>query len=827
MSKSQDMRIPSKPQWETRAKRPLGGGLWPGTDNSLWLWRAVPMASVTDARSPEDALNVGVPLFNAYEELSRLAGRGKHRRQVKGTYRETHALLLNIPTRFTPNPRSAIRDHLTREFGGQEVLKRAALFGVKLRPTYGNGGWRAAIDSVVETLQYGGAPLSDFDKDRDEVDSALSRAGFSVPAATDLHMADSWWNFGHSAGVPVLPHEEHIHYFRTVAAAHAAHNVDPSECSDWPVQDAEHAISFASVEEFDLHYIDAKEADAQWVTPLLDQGARVISIRALVEPAAVTREELRGQQRRYRQDLAALAEQNKMDRQELYEREAEIGSVENAYAKGGPATLTETSVIVGFSGVIEDIEKLAPPGLVLSSMVNRQPAAWHETMVCSNVRANPHIHDLPSTTVAYSAFPSVSRVGDEDGALIGLTERDRQPAYASHRAVADEGTYPLFPVYAASGSGKSAVLQLLADQFHRAGISQLIVNPQQGATLAGVAEYSGWRRQTLDAFVSSDGVLDPIRIIPPDEETGSRAEAVSKAQSMIANVIPPRDPFDLNRIGYAIDWGVNHGATATGEALMLAREAGKITAEITDPIFEFAEYNPMFRATFGMHPASEVFSLSNGTTLIEVGSTSLTLPPQGWVGEAGSLSDPGMRTSMNLIRMLIWGGMSALRGRNGVIHFDESWILEKAAPADLDMVGRLARKWRVLPFLYTQKPSGQRDIGLKGYVSRALIGHIKDEKEARAALEMFDLEDNVDYLRRITAPRYLADGAGVNWDSLQHLPRTDGGPGVLRGSVFYYADLRNRVAPVEVILNEEFIRMLQVTPEDVARKKREAQLSAV
>lgn len=815
MAKDQQFTIPTRPQWETRAKRPLTDGLWPGIDNSLWLWRAVPMASVTDARSADDAVNVGYPLFAAYEELARMAGRGNHRRQAKGTYRQTHALLLNIPALFEPNPGSPIRGYLAREFGAQEVLRRVLLFGVKLRPSVGNGGWRSAIDSVVETLQFGGAPLSDFDKDRDEVSAALSRAGFAIPSANDLHLADSWWNHGRSAGIPVLPHEEHIHYFRTVAAARRSTEADRLDCASWPEQEAEHAVTFAAIEDFDLRYSDAKSAEARWVTPLLDQGARVISVRALVEPANITRNELRSQQRRYRADLQELAAQNKMDREELYEREQEIGSVESVYAKGGPATLTETSVVVGFSGVVDDIEKLAPPGLVLSSMVNRQAAAWHETMVCSAVRANPLLHDVPDTTVAFSALPSISRAGDADGALLGLTERDRQPAYLSPTAASGEDAYPLLSCFAASGAGKTVLMQFIADQYNRMGVPQLLINPKQGGSLSDVVAYTGGTVTSLDEFVSSDGALDPLRIIP------DRTDAITKASSMIAAVNPfgPDVARYMTEISYAIDFGAKAGAQATGEALMIAREAGVIDKSVVDPIFRFAEVYPMFRATFGMHPSSAPLSLSNGMTLVEVGNTSFDLPPQGWQGEVGDLQNPTVRTSMNIIRMLIWGGMSALRGRGGVIHFDESWIMEKAAPGDLDQVGRLARSWNVLPILYTQKPSGQKAIGLKGYISRGLIGHIKDETEARAALEMFGLESNTELLKRITTERYLADGSGVNWDSLQALPHPGGG--VLRGSVFFHIDLRNRVAPVEVTLNPEFLKLASTTPEDVARRKRE------
>ena len=66
--------MPTSPQWETRAKRPLPGGRWPGIDNSLWLWRVAPLGPVVDARSPRDAVDVGRPLLNAYAELAALAG---------------------------------------------------------------------------------------------------------------------------------------------------------------------------------------------------------------------------------------------------------------------------------------------------------------------------------------------------------------------------------------------------------------------------------------------------------------------------------------------------------------------------------------------------------------------------------------------------------------------------------------------------------------------------------------------------------------------------------------------------------------------------------
>lgn len=810
-------QIPTAPQWETRAKKPMLDGRWQGIDNSVWLWRAVPMSSVTDASSDKEMLSVGMPLAAAYEELARMAGRGRNRSIAKRNYRETHALLINIPMLYQAPGESPIRDYLNRNYGDRQVLRRVLLFGVKLRDRVGGGSWKEAIASAVETFQYGGAPMSDFDQDAADVSAALERAGFRTPTIDELHLADSWWNRGHAPGIPVTAHEEHMHYFATVTAARRAMEVDPIECSVWPEQENEHAITFATVAEFELRYTEATTALARWVTPLLDAAARVISVRAKVEPSSITREELRGQQRRYRGDLEELATQRKMDRAEIQERESELGQLEAAYAQGtAPATLMDTSILIGFDGIIEDISKVAPAGVKLAAMVNRQAQAWHETMACSAVRANAHLQDLPSSTIAFSALPSISRVGDPLGAFIGLTERDRQPAYFDSKAASSGDSSPLTAVVGASGSGKTQLLQFMADQFHRMGTPQLIVNPKPGDSLRDALEPAGARVATLDSFITSDGVLDPLRIFD-DVQTG-----ISKAVSMIATVNPygPNAASYMTWVAFGIAYGVEQGAKATGQALRIAVDHKKIPQEVADPIFRYANVYPMFRATFGMNPDSEALRLSDGTTLVEVGQSAFELPSQSFDRDISEHPDPTVRNSMNIIRMLIWGGMAALRHRGGaVVHFDESWVMEMGAAGDLDQVGRLARSWDVLPILYTQKPSLQVKIGLKGYFARMLIGHIRDKDEVEAALELAGQLENQEMRRRISTPRHLSGGSGLNWDSLQHLPAPDGS--VQRGSVWYHVDLMNRVAPVEVTLAEEFLRASSTRPEHVKRRREE------
>lgn len=799
-------------------RKNLGAGLLLGIDKSVWLWGVVPQGSVTDAKDEKTAFNIGRPIYNMYHDLADMAGRGNRRRNARGTYRNTHLLLINVPKFFSAPKNNPIRSFLDREFSSQHVIERILLFGVKLRPSYGSGTWRDAINSTVETLQYGGSPMSDYEKDRIAISSIFSRNGLSEPTEHHIRLADSWWNTQRNYFTPVLPHTNHMHYFDSITTAERLRSVNNINCSQWESTSSEHAVTFATLKGLDFGYIDTTDRRSRWATSLFDSAANVISVRANVEPASVTRNELRSQKKRYLQDLEDLAAEGKMDRQELVAKEKELDDIETAYSSGGPPTLTDASIVMGFSGVVEDISKVSPPGIELSVMSDRQPGAWHETMMCANIRSNPLTQDFPATVVAFSAIASLSRAGDSTGALLGFTERDDQPVYISPKAASSEDTYPLMAVYAASGAGKSVLLQHLAKQFDESSNPQLVVNPKQSASLDGLIDACGGKCKhvTLDEFVRSDGMLDPLRTIP------NLNDAVASASSMVVSVNPfgPSVTSLATDIAYAIRYGADRGARATGLALSIARDHGVISPEIADPIFRFAEVYPMFRATFGLADHGKEFSLSDGLTLIEVGDTSFALPPTDFRGQASELQNPTVRTSMNVIRMLVWGGMAALRHRSGVLHLDESWIMEKAAPEDLDQIGRLARAWEVLPILYTQRPSGQQQIGLKGYISRGLIGHIKDENEARVALDMFGLGENVDYMNRITSERYLSDGVAANWDSLMALPNEAGG--VQRGSVFYHVDIRGRVAPTEVRLSPSFLKLASTTPDEVRRRRGES-----
>jgi hypothetical protein len=814
------MPKPTRPDWPTMVSGRLGDGRLIGIDNSLWLYRKVPMSPVADAKTGEKAMQAGVPLHVAYEEIAGLTNlRGKRRNLTRGAYRETHLLLVNIPMLFQPAP-GPISTYLSEQFPDAVVDSRVLLFGVKLQASVGNGGFRAAIESVAETFVSGGTPMSDYDNDFAQVDAALGRAGLLPVSNKEIQLANAWWNYGKFSDTPAMFHPDHMHIFSSAQAIAVAEDLGAEACEKWPAMDGTHTLTFASVQDFDLPYVDATDTSAKWVVPLVQSGAAVVSIRALVEPSKVTREELRRQRKGYTDDLQSRHQEGKMDRAELDSKLQELGEVEGIYSEGnGPATLVDVSALVGFDGLVPDMTQMSTVQLTLNTMLYRQQQAWAETMMCSIVRANPNLHDLPAPTVAYSGIPGLNVVGDREGAMVGFTEMDRQPALLSPTAIAKEDTYPLCVVAAASGAGKSMMMLWLADQYARMGRPVVIIDPKMGSDHTLAVEASGGQVASLDDLLSADGVLDPLRFAM------SAHDGVEMAASMILTV----NPFGTNKLDYevpliaALNYGVGQGATCIGQALQMAAQSGNANKDMVQRVFDLAAASAQFRAMVGFDPKTEGLRIMDGITLIKVGRAHLNLPSAGTLPEHLDISQ---RVSLALVRMMIFGSATALTGRDGVILQDEAWTILNADPKEVERLGRLARSQRVLPILFSQDVSGAIRAGLKGFISRGFVGPIADENEALAALDLFGIEATPARLARIMAPAttdsYGTDEyAAPNWSSMKALrdPRTRE---TLRGSVWLYSDLAGRVIPVECVIPPAFLKLASTNSTDMDARNAEA-----
>jgi hypothetical protein len=810
------------PDWPTMVAGRLSDGKFLAIDGSVWLYRRMPLAPVKDAKTTDKAMQAGVPMHIVYEELAAITtARGNRRAMVRSTYRETHALLVNIPTRFKPVD-SPIQTYLQDLYPETLTDSRVLLFGVKLTASVGSGGFRSAIDSVVETFTAGGTPMSDYDKDFNDVSAALERAGLKEVSNADYRLANAWWNHGTFPDTPAMFHSDHMHVFTTAEAAGLASQFGVTQCDKWPDIQGTHALTFAAVQDLDLPYVDARESSAKWVIPLIQSGAAVISIRARVEPSRITREELRRQRKGYTEDLNARFGEGKMDRSELDSKLQELAEVEGIYAEGsGPATLVDTSVLVGFGGQVPDISQVSTMQVTLNTMLFRQQQAWAETMMCSAVRANPHLHDLPVPAIAYSGLPALNVVGDREGALVGFTESDRQPALLSPVAVAQEDTYPLCVVAAASGGGKSMMMLWLADQYARMGRPVVIIDPKTGSDHSLGVKNSFGQVASLDDLISSDGVLDPLRFAITPES------GVDMAASMILSVNPFGDQklnFEVPLIA-ALNYGVGHGATCIGQALQLASAAGQANQEMVQRIYDLANASAMFRAMVGFNPATVGLRISEGITLIKVGNAHLQLPAAGTAVERMNITE---RVALAVVRMMIFGAATALTGRDGVIMQDEAWTILNSEPKEIERLGRLARSQRVLPILFSQDVSGAVRAGLKGFISRGFVGPIGDEKEAAAAMELFGIEQTPERMARITAEGTtdsygMDEFAAPNYNSMKALrdPRTRE---VLRGSVWLYSDLAGRVIPVECVIPRQFLDLISTNSLDL--DAREAAIAA-
>lgn len=819
--------IPSTPQWETRSLKPLRDGRVPGVDGSMWLYRSVPLSAIVDAKTEEDALRGGSGLHRVFEELAKLATPGVNRTASKSSYREFHTLLLNVPTYYHAPEKSKIRSYLNTEFRDRLVQRRELLFGVKLTPTATDEGLKKAFDSFIYTLMYTGTMMSEYDRDHREVGAILSRSGLTVPSLETLRWADSWWSHGQAKSVPVLPHDDHVHYVTQMSAKYQIEDhYEVQSCRSWPEEGipGEFAISYTALSDLDIGYTEINDPITRWAPKLIDAGARVVSVRGLVEPQKVTRNQLKSQKQKIQADMQEYIDNNKTPRDEQEQQFENLRMMEGAYARSeAPATLIDCSVIIGFDGVQEDIRKITPPAIELDPLTDLQPAAWYETMLCSSVRANPLKQEFPCTAIAYAGLPNLSRVGDSEGALLGFTEADGQPVYVNSAAASRGDAAPTAITAGATGSGKTLILQFLAHQWGLMGVPQVIVDPKQNSDFSASTRASGGRDNSFDDFVTSDGPLDPIRF------SSDRSIGVQLASDMISRV-RPLSSFSMDEyetpIANAMRYGVERGAEASGHALRIAANDGVISTEIVDQIEGFAHTYPMFRATYGINPGSTPMMAESGISLFRVGRTRFEYPAQ----SSGDIryESPGVRTSVNVMRQLVRAAVSNLSGRGGVLHIDEAWVYEKSAPDELETLGRLARSQGVLVVLYTQTPKGPLSLGLGGFISRGFVGHIpaegEDTSQAAAALKLFGSE-SPSILRRVIARE--REGGANNWNSLKALWDVDESTGertLVRPAVWYHADLSGNLAPVEVKIPDSFFKLASTNPDDIAARQMEERM---
>lgn len=475
---------PTAPPLSTRHGKPLPDGRVPGVDGSVWLWRKVPLGAMRDVRSADEKARLGGRIDAALNGLAGLARqRGVNRQMVKSSYRRFKLLSLNVPAWYEAPTGLSTKAMLDEQFENELVPQRLVMFGVKLLADSGFHGIGTIVEDVTTFFTtIDGAPMEDFERDAKRVTRELARAELAIPDADDFLFAGNWWNHSmdraSARAVPTLAHVDHQHFLRSPSLRRAVDRrlieTEERDCDQWPPELVNHpdmaTITFGAIEGFDYDFDDSNSISAAWGVDLLDAGTRAISVEGIVEPAKITKTEVRRQRRQMSGDRKEFAHAGKETGVEMQDKEERTDDLYTMYSKpGAPPTLVDTSILVALDGRVDDIDLLAPPSVRIDPMTNLQGAAWQEMMICSSVRANPHLLDLPSWTVSYAGTSSIQAVSDSPltsdgrsvGALAGFTEDDHQPAYLSSDPQTSGDNLPIRLFAASPGSGKLLTLDTL------------------------------------------------------------------------------------------------------------------------------------------------------------------------------------------------------------------------------------------------------------------------------------------------------------------------------------------------------------------------------
>lgn len=824
----------------TRITNRLDGGKVLGLRSGMWLYMKVPLSPIAAAKNDGARVHAFAPMMRVFEELSHMTSPFiKRRAMARSQYRQFHLLMVNMPTRYEPEAGDPLGPLLRTKFPNEGTFKRTLLLGVQIKDQLGAAGLKDAIQSVVETIRYNEIPLSDYDRDLKRVSDAMHRAGLFPVTKADLNLAESWWNLGRGPDAKRLPHDDHMHFFSTSDGVRISDERGRENCSEWemvedplgagkvpgPKIPGHQAISFASVEDVVLDFENPLEERSHWFTPIIESGALAVSVRGLVEPASVTRNELRANRARYRSDIEEAAKNQAMDRSEQQEKLEALETIEGAYAKGGTASLVNASIVVAFDGVVEDVGQIAPgtPGK-LALMGHRQKGAFEEMLIGAslNDRANPNTHDLPSQSVACSGLNDLARVGDKRGILLGFTERDRQPALYDHRAAYGGDSQPLNIHVGQTGSGKSMLMLWKVYQVAQLGrvnplarAQQMIIDPKRTSDHSAVVKACGGMVWSLDQLATADGIFDPVRFSP----TPKQGLEMSVSQISFINPWGTKDNYEAV-LTKAIDFGINAGATSTGTALQKAYDdEGLFTKrdkeKILKPVLDLTVTSPRFRSFVGMDDSETALRLGPGVNYIKMGSVELNLPDATELASGGTTMY--QKIDLTMVRMMVIGSAMAL-SEGGVIHLDEAWVFLSAGKSEILKLGRVARSQKLEINLYTQQISDA--LSVKGFISRGMVLPMEDVDEAKAALDLFRIEDEGGVLleRLMTKPEIEEGGElRLNWNSMRAL-REPGADVAQRGTIGIYVDLAGRAVPTEIKLPADFLAMASTNERDIAKR---------
>lgn len=520
--------------------RHMGGGFVRTVNGAAWLYMRMPdQPSVTDASGMEERLKAARPMLSILGGLADRTPRVPFagRKAMKGLYRRVHILAVSGSRPFEPSPTldPDNRLRLAAEQEGLAVRDRFTLFGVRLNTGGGQGGVKGFLKGVAD--EDGWTPDDAFEHDLEDVRALMEDAGCRVPSDTTMRRAMAFWPTDRKPeGLPVMVEHDHMHTFpdyrSAFVAARMREKVD--DCRRWSARiPGSYPLTVVTLGVLPFKGENNTAPGSDWAAGLLDAsrcGAVAISVKGLVEPGEMTREQL---------DKDADKVLDKAYAQAAGGRKANLGVARELEAANGEyqadgkpwPTLVQAHAHAALPMIVEQSNRVPYPGHV-GLNPDRQEAAFEDMQIGSDdmIEYNPSPLYWPAPILAFSGLAGCSMTGDDSGrgldsdlpgAFVGVTEADGQPVYDSPFAASRRSGKAISIIVGSTGSGKRIQLD-----------TPLPVPPQKRFPEGGLVPLRDL--EDGDMLYARDGKTYPILGMSPVEHVDMFEIVLSDGQRFTA-----------------------------------------------------------------------------------------------------------------------------------------------------------------------------------------------------------------------------------------------------------------------------------------------------
>lgn len=697
--------------WQTRDVEDV----YIGNNNSVWLYRSLPL---TPLQWEDDNAKMGIcgELATLLDEIGSLSVAPISGIKSLGYNREIHLISVNWEEDFSPDKESSVKlsNFISETLDGFTTPKRALFIGVRLRHS-GKNNKEKVIDKaksvVTKLLLEDVTDRSLYNEDVSLVNSIISRYGGKKLTRDERMQLESWYNMGRGPDVTIVE------------------NVTSIDVSDYDT------FEFSAVMNFGQPIL--YPPNSRWILDALTHidAPKVVSVRAELEPATVTRNRARKSQRRVSSAIQEESLTGDLEKVELTDTFQMAQEFERYMVDVGDPILTKCSILL--------VRSVKPTNetyldflrnnydIQIKPLEHRQIRALDETLPASSRRVNPFLQDITIAMLAYSGLNGFSNIGDKKGVFIGVADPDITPVFLDIKGAPNRNLPPAMLVAGDPGSGKTFLCQSIALQATLEGHPVIFINPKGFDSLKPLADLTNGQVVKMSALAVKPGAFDPFRYAPPQI-------AAEIATTHILSVLGNREGFTQAQellVGQAMRDGARSGARCVGDALKYITDETVVTQ-----IRQQVDGSSLFALGIALEPWPE-FSATGGLTLVEF-DRKLDLPDP---SKDSSNYSRAENISLAAVRLVARASLEILmKSGGGVLIVDEAWTFLgfPEGLAAMQSLGREGRSLNILPVFATQRIADVISRDMEGYLSRVFCLKLSDPREAKAALELCKLEPN-------------------------------------------------------------------------------------